>query len=63
MSNNDNFIKQYNNEVYAKTKKYQKIYGFEIGTGEHDTWNNEADAFKHAFMQARTTVVYGTSIC
>ena len=52
MSNNDNFIKQYNNEVYSKTKKYQKIYDFEIGTGEHDTWNNEADAFKHTFMQA-----------
>lgn len=58
MSNNDNFInkmnpaKIYSSEVYAKTKKYQKIYGFEIGTGEHDTWNNEADAFKHTFMQA-----------
>lgn len=26
MSDNDNFIKQYNNEIYAKTKKYQKIY-------------------------------------
>lgn len=24
MSNNDDFIKQYNNEIYAKTKKYQK---------------------------------------
>ena len=42
----------YNDEIYAKTKKYQKIYGFEIGTGEHDAWNNEADAFKHTFMQA-----------
>ncbi len=58
MSNSDNFInkmnlaKNYGSEVYAKTKKYQKIYGFEIGTGEHDTWNNEADAFKHTFMQA-----------
>ncbi len=51
MSNNDNFIKQYNNEIYSKTKKYQKIYGFEIGAGKHDTWNNEADAFKHAFMR------------
>lgn len=42
----------YNDEIYAKTKKYQKIYGFEIGTGSHDAWNNEADAFKHTFMQA-----------
>ena len=45
MSNNDNFIKQYNNEIYSKTKKYQKIYGFEIGTGEHDAWNNKFDVF------------------
>lgn len=42
----------YNDEIYAKTKKYQKIYGFGIGTGSHDTWNNESDAFKHTFMQA-----------
>ena len=35
-----------------KHKNYQKQYGFKIGTGEHATWNNEADAFKHAFMQA-----------
>ena len=27
-------------------KHYQKQYKFEIGTGEHDTWNNESDAFK-----------------
>ncbi|OLA94579.1 MAG: hypothetical protein BHW64_03120 [Candidatus Melainabacteria bacterium LEY3_CP_29_8] len=57
MSNN-NFIdninpaKLYSSEIYAKAKKYQKQYGFKIGSGKHDTWNNEADAFKHAFMQA-----------
>ena len=45
MSNKDNIIKQYNNELYAKTKKYQKIYGFEIGTDEHDTQNNDVDVF------------------
>ena len=61
MSNNNNFIKQYNNEIYAKTKKYQKIYGFEIGTGEHDTWNNEADAFKHTFMQADLVIKLGVT--
>lgn len=53
MSNNDNFIKQYNNEIYAKTKKYQKIYGFEIGKGEHDTWNNEADAIMLCIYQQK----------
>lgn len=47
-----NPIKKYNAEIYAKTKKYQKIYGFEIGKGEHDTYNNEADAFKHTFASA-----------
>nr|DAX32890.1 MAG TPA: hypothetical protein [Caudoviricetes sp.] len=51
MSNN-NFIdninpaKLYSSEIYAKAKKYQKQYGFKMGSGKHDTWNNEADAFK-----------------
>lgn len=27
------------------------MYGFDIGQGKHATWNNEADAFKHAYMQ------------
>ena len=44
--------KEFNNEIDAKTKNYQKKYNFEIGTGNHATWNNESDAFKHAFMQA-----------
>jgi len=46
---NDNLAKKYSAEIYAKTKKYQKIYGFKIGSGKYDTWNNEADAFKHTF--------------
>lgn len=54
-----NLIEKFNNEMYTKTKKYQKIYGFEIGTGKNDTWNNEADAFKHAFMQAITQFDFG----
>ncbi len=54
--------KDFNNEIYAKTKKYQKIYGFEIGSGNKDTWNNEADAFKHTFMQARLTVQYNNAL-
>jgi len=28
---------KFQQEVYAKTKKYQKIYGFEIGTGKNNT--------------------------
>ena len=47
---------KYSAEIYAKTKKYQKIYGFEIGTGKLDTWNNEADAFKHTFAAAHLSL-------
>ncbi len=47
-----NYSKQYSKRLYAKTKNYQKKYGFQLGTGEKDTWNNEADAFKHTFGAA-----------
>jgi len=50
------WINEYNNQIYKKTKKYQKIYGFEIGEGKYDTWNNEADAFKHTFLSADIAV-------
>jgi len=43
--------KKFNKDVLDATYKAQKKYGFKIGTGEHATWNNEADAFKHAYMQ------------
>lgn len=52
----DYVTKPYKNYINSQTKKYQKIYGFEIGEGEHDTWNNEADAFKHTFMSADMTL-------
>ena len=39
--------KKYNNYIFDATTKYQKQYGFDMGTGSHATWNNEADAFKH----------------
>ena len=51
----------YSKKIYAKTKKYQKIYGFEIGEGKHDTWNNEADAFKHTFGAAEISLTKGGS--
>ena len=44
-----NYSKQYSKRLYAKTKKKKKKYGFQLGTGDKDTWNNEADAFKHTF--------------
>lgn len=45
-----------NREVVDDTTKYANKYGFEIGKGEHSTWNNESDAFKHAYMQALLTL-------
>ncbi len=39
-----------NKKTLDATYKAQKKYGFQMGTGPHATWNNEADAFKHTFM-------------
>ena len=36
-----------NRETLKYTYKYQKIHGFNMGTGKEATHNNEADAFKH----------------
>ena len=57
-----NDYQNYSAELYAKTKKYQKIYGFELGEGAKDTWNNEADAFKHTFGSAELALKYTTGI-
>jgi len=51
--------KNYSSYIFDKTVKYQKKYGFQMGTGEHATWNNEADAFKHTFMQAQLALLGG----
>src|SRR5574344_1019955 len=51
-------IKQFKKEMYDKTVQYQKKLGFKIGEGQHATWNNEADAFKHTFMEALLTIKY-----
>lgn len=45
----------FNEDVLKQTYKYQNRHGFKMGTGEEGTHNNEADAFKHAFMQAYAT--------
>ena len=42
--------------------KISKKYNFEIGTGKHATWNNEADAFKHTFMQAHLSLLFGKNV-
>lgn len=43
--------KAFNSYVLNSTREYQKKYGFELGEGGEETHNNEADAFKHAYMQ------------
>ena len=55
----DRRLKIYNNYVDAMTHKSQKIYGFKIGVGEHFTWNNQADAFKHTFAAADISIRHG----
>ena len=55
MKNTKKFVETIARDVLNKvvlnaTYKAQKKYGFEIGTGEHATWNNEADAFKHTLV-------------
>ena len=48
-----NPITNFKQEMYDETGNYQKIYGYETNPDpNHASWNNEADAFKHAFMQA-----------
>lgn len=53
--------KKVNDAVLKQTYKYQKIYNFEMGTGNEATHNNEADAFKHAYMSAYLSIVNGKS--
>ena len=39
--------------INSKVEKYYNIYHFDMTyKGEHRSYNNEADAFKHTFMQA-----------
>jgi len=54
--------KDFNKKILDATYYYQKKYGFQIGTGIEATHNNEADAFKHAFMQAYLTLRFDRNI-
>ena len=47
------------NIALKATSKYQKKYSFEMTSGKKSTHNNEADAFKHAYMQAYTRIFKG----
>lgn len=51
--------KKFNKVILDATYKAQEKYGFKIGIGEHATWNNEADAFKHAYMSWLLSYKYG----
>ena len=53
--------KVFNSYIVHKTKEYQKKYGFDIGDG-NSTHNNEADAFKHAYMQWVLGYYFGNDI-
>lgn len=53
--------KLFSNKMIHDTVKYQKQYDFEIGK-DNSTWNNEADAFKHAYMQATLALRVGQNI-
>lgn len=53
---------KFNKDVLEATYKAQKDYGFKIGTGKHATWNNEADAFKHTYMQWDLAYHHGEKI-
>lgn len=57
---NENKTKTYNNKIGNKTSYYQKKFGFETSPQQgHEFWNNEADAFKHAFMSADLFFQFG----
>ena len=58
----DSIGNKYSQELYAKTKFYQKRYGFKLESLDGDTHNNEADAFKHTYMSAELTVYLGSRI-
>ena len=54
-----NMEREFTNEMVNDTLKYQKKYGFEIGNN-NSAWNNESDAFRHAYMQAILSKRYST---
>lgn len=44
--------KYYGQNVVKDVSYYQPKYEFDMGDNNNTTWNNEADAFKHTYMQA-----------
>ena len=50
---------EFTKEMLKDTLKYQKKYGFDIGQN-NVAWNNEADAFRHTYMQSIIANRYGS---
>ena len=68
--NNNKYNQTHNNDIkrpYTEgeftrvmirdTAKFREKYGFEVGSNG-SAWNNESDAFRHAYMQAYLTLRY-----
>lgn len=52
-----------NKRTLEVTGRFQKYYNLEIRDKKgNEYWNNECDAFKHAYMQAYMTTVYNENI-
>lgn len=49
----------YADEMVSDTLHFQQKYGFDAGENNKTTWNNEADAFKHTYMQAHMFLLAG----
>jgi hypothetical protein len=49
----------FNKYIHSETVKYQRQYGFEMGTGEHATWNNEIGWNKSQRLLQTQTLRYG----
>ena len=49
---------EFTKEMLSDTLKYQRKYGFDIGQN-NVAWNNEADAFRHTYMQSILSKRYG----
>ena len=48
---------EFTNVMLRDTANFQEKYGFEVGSNG-SAWNNESDAFRHAYMQAYLTLRY-----
>lgn len=55
------FKSTYVKHLDKKVEKYYNIYHFSMDPN-HTSYNNEADAFKHAYMSAEFTLFLGANI-